>query len=187
MEKTEMIEELVKKVNITNEEARKILEECNWDLFDAIIFLEREGKIENANVNETIILEKKENTKEESYRGENQQNNKNTQEESGGVGEVIGRVFRFIGKIFKRGNRTYFVATKDEEKPIKISLTVFIILSFLAFWFVGVVLVVGLFTGYKYSIISSRDNYDAVNNILGKVSKSAENIKSDFQKGYNEK
>lgn len=179
MEKTEMIEELVKKADITNEEARKVLEECNWDLLDAIILLERQGKIQNRAAKETIILEKNETN--------NEKNNEQAKEESGGIGEVIGRVFRFIGKIFKKGNETYFVAAKEKEKPIKISLTVFIILSCIAFWFVGIILVVGLFTGYKYSLFSPKNNYNKVNDILGKVSKSAEDIKSDFQKGYNEK
>lgn len=108
------------------------------------------------------------------------------QEESGGVGEVIGRIFRFLGKIFKRGNETYFVANKEDERPIKISITVFVILSLFAFWLVGIILVVGLFTGYKYSVASTKKNYNKVNDILDKVSKSAEDIKVDFEKGYNE-
>ena len=48
----------------------------------------------------------------------------------------------------------------------------------------GVLLIVGLFCGYKYSISGPDFNYDGVNNIFEEVSKSANHIKKDFKEGY---
>ncbi len=45
MERNEMINTLVRKANISVEEAQEVLEKCNWDLLDAIVYLERRGKV----------------------------------------------------------------------------------------------------------------------------------------------
>ena len=45
MENTQKIEQLVSKAGCSYEEARTALEACGWDMLDAIISLEREGKV----------------------------------------------------------------------------------------------------------------------------------------------
>ncbi|OPJ64412.1 DUF4342 domain-containing protein [Clostridium oryzae] len=108
----------------------------------------------------------------------------NYKKKSGGLGEVIGRIFKFIGKVIKKGNENHFEIRKDNERPIKISLTISVLLLIIAFWPVAILLVIGLFLGYKYSITGSNINVGKVNDILVKASNSAENIKSDFNEGY---
>ena len=49
-----------------------------------------------------------------------------------------------------------------------------------------ILLVIGLFCGYKYSVAGPNMNYDGVNDIFEKVSESADTIKKDFKKGYEE-
>ena len=112
MERNEMIEILMGKVNVSKEEATEALENCDWDLLDAIIYLERKGKVEN-NETTTIIEVQSEDQKEEKKKG-----NKNHDEKCGGIGEIVGRVFRFIGKVLKKGNENYFEIRKENEKPI---------------------------------------------------------------------
>ncbi len=41
----EMVELLRQKANVSYEEAKAALEAANWDLLDAIVLLEREGKV----------------------------------------------------------------------------------------------------------------------------------------------
>ena len=43
----EMVELLREKANVSYEEAKDALETANWDLLDAIVLLEREGKTQN--------------------------------------------------------------------------------------------------------------------------------------------
>jgi len=181
MERNEMIEILTKKVNISSEEAQEVLEKCNWDLLDSIIYLERSGKVENNETTTIIEMKKEDQEKEESQ--ENKEDNKEHDEKFGGIGEVVGRVFKFLGKILKKGNNHFFEVRKENEKPVRISLTISVLL--LVFLSVPsiILLIVGLFCGYKYSISGPNVNYDGVNNIFEEVSKSAENIKSDFKEG----
>lgn len=64
MEINEMIKKLMEKAHVTYEEAQEVLERCKWDLLDAIIYLERSGKVEN-NDTTTIIEIKEEDQKKE--------------------------------------------------------------------------------------------------------------------------
>ncbi|HHD2752842.1 TPA: DUF4342 domain-containing protein [Clostridium perfringens] len=171
MERNEMINTLVRKANISQEEAQEVLEKCNWDLLDAIVYLERRGKVENNEVTALTVVEVKEDKKKQD-------------EKYGGIGEIIGRMFKFIGKFIRKANKNFFEIRKDNEKPIRISLTISIL--FLIFLSVPtiVLLIIGLFCGYKYSISGSDFNYDGVNNVFEEVSKSADHIKKDFKEGY---
>ena len=178
MERNEMIKKLMEKAYVTNEEAQEVLEKCNWDLLDAIIYLERNGKVEN-NETTTIIEVKEEEQKKEDY-------SKKKDESYGGIGEVIGRIFKGLGKIIAKGNKNYFEIKKDNEKPIRISLTISIILLILFMPPTVVLLIIGLFCGYKYSVGGPNMNCDGVNDVFEKVSESADTIKKDFKKGYEE-
>lgn len=180
MEKNEMIEVLMGKVNVSHDEAKAVLEECNWDLLDSIIHFERSGKVEN-NETTTIIEVKEENQERKEERKEDSTNHK---EHYGGIGEVIGRIFKFIGKVIKKGNENDFEIRKDNEKPIRISLTISALLLIFLFVPSIVLLIVGLFCGYKYSISGPNIKYDGVNDIFEEVSKSADSIKKDFKEGY---
>ena len=172
-----MIEILVGKANISRKEAEEALETCNWDLLDTIFYLEKMGKFEKDNTTTIIEVKEKDNNKKEKH--------KKCDNKCGGFGEVVGRLFRFIGKAIKKGNENYFEINKENEKPIKISLTISVLLLVFLFWVVAILLVVGLFYGYRYSISGPNMKYSGVNDALGKVSESADNIKMNFKEGYN--
>lgn len=176
MENNEMIKKLMEKAHVTYEEAQEILERCNWDLLDAIIYLERSGKVENNNTTTIIEIKEEEQKKED--------NTKKKQESYGGVGEIIGRIFKGLGKVIAKGNKNYFEIKKDNEKPIRISLTISILLLVFFMPPTVILLIIGLFCGYKYSIGGPNMNYHGVNDVFEKVSESAETIKKDFKKGY---
>ena len=176
MERNEMIEVLMGKANVSREEAREVLEICNWDLLDSVIYLERRGKVEN-NETTTIIEVKAEEQ-------EKKEENKKHEEKFVGIGEVIGRMFKFLGKFIRKGNENFFEVRKESEKPIRISLTIsLLLLIFLSVPSI-VLLIVGLFCGYKYSISGPSMNYEGVNTVFEEVSKSADTIKKDFKEGY---
>lgn len=176
MERNEMIEVLMVKANVSREEAQEVLEICNWDLLDSVIYLERRGKVEN-NETTTIIEVKAEEQ-------EKKEENKKHEEKFGGIGEVIGRMFKFLGKFIRKGNENFFEVRKENEKPIRISLTISLLLLIFLSLPCIILLIVGLFCGYKYSISGPSMNYEGVNTVFEEVSKSADTIKKDFKEGY---
>lgn len=177
MERIEMVEKLMSKANVGYEEAKEALEKLNWDLLEAMVYLEKEGKVKKEEEKRNVVLSKDTNGGNESNNGKDKN--------CGGVGSMFGRVCAFIKKLVKKGNRNYFEITKEEEKPIKISLTISTILAVLAFWPVAILLIIGLFLGYKYSLTGEDIKGKGVNNIFEKASESAETIKKDFDKEYN--
>lgn len=178
MERNEMIEIIITKANINREEAIEVLEKCNWDIVDSIIYLEKIGKIGNNET--TTIIE----VKEEEQKQDKKKNSKKHEEGYGGIGEMVGRMFKFIGKLIRKGNENYFEIKKENEKPMRISLTISILLLIFLSVPTIALLVIGLFCGYKYSLSGARNNYDGVNNVFEKASESADNVKNDFKKGY---
>lgn len=44
-----------------------------------------------------------------------------------------------------------------------------------------ILVVIGAFCGYKYSLVGSEGKYDGVNDVFNKASKSVDGIKKDFQ------
>ena len=192
MERDIMIKRLMEKAEITTEEAVEVLERCNWDLLDAIIYLERRGKLRGSK-RDTIIdvvpvvdyknTYNQEEASKQDYNGKADSEEK--QEECcGGFGELVGRMFKFIGKLIKKGNNNFFDAKKENEKPIRIPLTIAVV--FIVFLSIPsiILLVIGLFFGYKYSISGPDIKCDGVNDIFEEVSKSADNLKRDFKEGY---
>jgi hypothetical protein len=178
MERNEMIKVLMEKAKVSHEEAEEVLQKCDWDVLDSIIYLERKGKVENNETN--TIIEVVEESNEENKK----ESDENHKKKSGGIGEVVGRIIKFIGKAIDKGNENHFEIRKESKKPIKISLTISALLLIIAFWPVAILLVIGLFLGYKYSITGPGINTDKVNDILGKASESADDIKDDFKEGY---
>lgn len=174
MDRNEMIRVLMEKAKINKEEAEEVLQKCDWDILDSIVYLERNRKIKN-NESNTII---------EVHEGNKTENKEKHEKKSGGIGEIIGRIIKFIGKIISKGNENYFEIRKENKKPIKISLTIAGILIIIAFWPVVILLLVGLFLGYKYSVTGPNIKTDKVNDVLNKASESADNIKGDFKEGY---
>lgn len=171
MERIEMVEKLMSKANVGYEEAQQALESTNWDLLDAMVYLERQGKVKTSQENKSIVLAK-----------ESSEDKK--EKKQGGVGAMFGKVCRFVKNLIKKGNENYFEINKEGEKPIKISLTISTLLLIIAFSPVVVLLIVGLFLGYKYSLTGPDMKCNTVNDILGKASSSAEDIKNDFNREY---
>ena len=64
MEKVQMVEKLRSKTNISYEEAKDALENTNWDILDAVVYLERIGKIKKPSVSTYFTNEYKEVPKE---------------------------------------------------------------------------------------------------------------------------
>lgn len=44
MEQLEKVEKLRERADVSYEEAKEALEACDWDLLDAMVWLEKEGK-----------------------------------------------------------------------------------------------------------------------------------------------
>ena len=141
MDHFEMVEKLRTKANVSYEEAKAALEKSDWDMLDALVLLESEGKVNGAPEAKEYTTQEK---KEYSW---------NT-----GSGEVkvtfysaLSKRWDWIKKLFQKGNANQFVITRKGDELIAMPITVLALLL-ICFWpFSLIVLFVGLFLGARYS------------------------------------
>ena len=131
----EMVELLRQKANVSYEEAKAALEAADWDLLDAIVLLEREGKVPE---NDARFSTKAEEKAEEP---------KKKKERDGAFRDGA----RTVGGIFRRmlnyGNRNYIVASRDGKEVVSLPLTAFVLLLLIppiTIWLMLVLLIIGL-------------------------------------------
>ena len=161
MDKFEMIEKLSAKANVTFDEAREALEQSDWDILDAMILLEKQGKAKDAQTVQEFTTRKK----EEYWQGERGKVRFETR-------SWAGRLWDYIKNLLHKGNTNQFVVTRDGEELISMPITVMVLLT-ICFWpFSLIVLFVGLFLKARYSFRGPNIN-DRVNDVMGSAQEKA--------------
>lgn len=158
MDHFEMVEKLRTKANVSYEEAKAALEASDWDMLDALVLLENEGKVKDA-------PEAKEYTTQE--KKEFNWNTKNVDVKDTFSG-ALSKLWVWVKKMFQKGNNNQFVITRKGEELIAMPITVLALLL-ICFWpFSLIVLFVGLFLGARYSF-RGPDINGRVNDFMGKA------------------
>ena len=173
MDNFEKVEKLVQKANVSYEDAKQALEEENGDMLDAMIALEKQGKVKKPetvsystygagqaanNYNDVnLAVERSENTDEKSFASD--------------LGRGLKKFFRYTVnnslKITRRG-----------EQIFKIPLLLSLLLLLAAFPLAVVAIVISLFCECRYSIVG-KNNSDNINQMFDKASDMAERAKED--------
>ncbi len=171
MDELEKVERLRERANVTYEEAKKALEECSWDLLDAMVYLEKQGKVKKPGTgNYSTQYEEPEEIREAADR----------KKSSGGITDMLNRFFRWCAKMVQKGNETYFKVEKDGKTKISIPVTVFVILVLLFFWAIFLLMVIGLFVGCRYSFEGVDEVKLNINHAMDKAADMADSIKEEF-------
>lgn len=171
----EMVELLRQKANVTYEEAKAALEAAQWDLLDAIVLLEREGKVPEEDARFT--------TKQKSEEKEEEKKKKRETAFKDGA-KSVGGVFR---RMLNYGNRNFVVASRDGREILSLPLTAFVLLLiFPPFWLVVGVMIVGLFFGVRYSLRGEHPANDKVNEYIHKAENAAERARQEWQENRDE-
>lgn len=176
MTRLEMVEKIREKTGVTYDEAREALEKANWDMLDAIVNVERmtgssgvvyatieeeQPKTEYTTVSETAPVVKKRVVR-----------HRNT----GELGDKIAAALKWLGGWIKKGEETHVEVTRKDEPILSLSLTSTILL-FLLTWIVPVVLiVVGLFTGYRFRVTGNSLFSKAASAAANKAGEKAEEL-----------
>lgn len=136
MERYEMAEMLRNKANVSYDEARRALEESGWDMLQAMVILEKEGKLGS------------------------QEAPKAASQAPGQQG-VLARVIGWISGLIDQGNRHRFLITKDETQVGSMTVTLFAVLLLLFHGLSLFLLLMGLVLGYRYRFVSAAQTQEA--------------------------
>lgn len=167
MTNLEMVEALREKAGVSYEEAKNALEQSNWDMLDAILLLEREGKV---NLSGGSYSTKPE---EEQPEGEPRRHRE------------VRNAFRWLGQTFRKlvgiGNANSLVISRKGEKLFSLPVTAFAILLICLFKYLVVAMVVGLFCGLRYSFQGPNLGKKSINDAMDRAATVAENVKEEFR------
>ncbi len=150
MTRLEQIEKLREKANVTYEEAQQALDAANGDLLDAIIHLEKQGKVnppQGGGTHSSSAHHQDEageawTTDEEEIKKVRKSN----------VTDAIEKIGQFCVAVIDKGNNSFMEVLKEEDKKFKVPLTVLaLLLLFLPYVTIPAV-VIGLVLGYRYRL-----------------------------------
>ncbi len=163
MDHFEMVEKLRQKANVSYEEAKAALEQSEWDLLDALVMLENQGKINHAQQGEDSFTTRKEEAP--------------PQPRESDVKGALTRFFSFVAEVINKANKITIQVSRHSKEMFVLPLTVLILLMLFMFWWVVPLAVVGLFFGFRYRI-QGTGAADTVNRAMDKAAEAAENIKT---------
>ena len=176
MDNFEKVEKLVQKTGVSYAEAKKALEAANWDLLDAMIILEGQGKAP-APEKSSYSTEYEDQAQ---YVSVVSQVETGRREGSRKAKEAEGRFKEGVKKLWHALSHNYLVIKRRGDEFIRLPLWG-MILILLAAWHISLILIiVSLFFGYTYSFRGEAD-MDKVNDVMDKASKAAERVREEFR------
>lgn len=186
MEHMEKVEKLREKTNITYEEAKAVLEECDWDLLDAVVKLESRGKIrEKSTASFSTEGAPEEDAPKspqqlvESYQSYQQDRQK---KEKG----IFHSLWNGIKYLLRKGCENRFIVRRHGVQLMEIPVLLLVILMIAFFWILLILMFIGLFCGYSYSFAGPDLGRKDINSVMDKASKAAEDFKADLSEQEDE-
>lgn len=140
MDHLEMVEKLREKANVSYEEANDALEACDWDLLDALLMLESEGRLHE-------IEDAAYSTREESAQPEKEAPKRKHRDKG-----LIATLLQALGGLIKKGNEVSIQISKNGEVKIALPLTAVVIALIFMFWWMLIAAAVSMVFGYRYSV-----------------------------------
>jgi hypothetical protein len=180
----ESVDKLRERANVSYDDAKAALEACGDDILEAMIWLEKQGKIpppKNGGYYSSKGDKKAED--EYYYRGGYQ---------SGGyrgsaAADAFGRFLRVCGRLIHKANTNMLDVRYNDRLIITLPLSVLILLSVFAFWFVIPLLIIGLFIGCRYSFRGADVEKTRINTAMDTAANTADSIKEEISSNFTDK
>lgn len=168
MDNFEKVEKLKEHANVSYEEAKQALESSNWDILDAMIYLEQNGKVHGPEQSsfstqaEKIVID-------------------DDKEQKESLGNLIRRFGNWCVKWIEKGNNNSFCVEKDNKEIFRVPVTLLVVMIFFAFWVVVPLMVIGLFCNVRYQFAGPDVKSVDINKAMDGAAEAAENIKNEFK------
>ena len=167
MDHFEMVEKLRQKANVSYEEAKAALEASDWDILDALVLLEGEGKVKTEGAAQEYSTQE---VPVQPAKAENADWKEN-----------LRRLWNYIRKLFRKGNANNFVVkSKKGKTEMEMPITVLVLLLICLEPLSVIALVGGLLCGCRYSF-QGPDVNSKVNDAMDKAADAVQKDDSERQ------
>jgi len=184
MTELEKVEKLREKANVSFAEAKEALDNSKGDILDALIYLEKNGKVtepagggffSGADIPAQEVSAA-------STNNANQNGNTGSGEE---FADLMKRFGAFCLKMFNKGLNNHMVATKGDQQLFSCPVLIVILLSVFFFWIIGILFVVSLFCGFRYHFTGADLGRDSVNAVMDGATNVVNDVKRSFAESTN--
>jgi hypothetical protein len=174
----EHVEKLCAMANISYQEAKAALDASNDDLLEAIIYLEKQGKIQAPAGGGYYSSEKT----MDAGAGANKEHYREKQDNchKGKTMTFLKNIGEFCLRMIRKGNRNAFEVFKKNETKASFPVTVLAVLLLFAFWVTVPLIVIGLFFGLRYRFSGPDFSCHTVNDAMNSAADAAENLKKSM-------
>lgn len=178
MEKLEKVELVREKCGVSYEEAKRALEEHDYDVLDAIVALEREGKAQDTRTaTYTTAREQSGPVSPEMVQAQTEYHEKSKKSR---FGEVWGRFCAQVKSVLRAGIDMTFVAERNGDQVIALPV-IFLVIGLLAWGATLWILIAGLFFGFRYRIEGAGPITLDVNDVMDKAADVAEDLTENLK------
>jgi hypothetical protein len=174
----EQVTKLREYANISFEEAKAALEATNGDVLEAIVNLEKQNRIKSPDGGGSY------NTAQQAApptENGSDAKSESASTQSTSFGELIGRFFRWCGRVIHKGNINSLEVLRGKENIMSIPVTVLVLLLIVAFWIVIPLIIIGLFFDYRYRFAGPDLGKEHVNRAMDSVAEAADNFKHEVK------
>ena len=194
MDNYQKVEQLVNKAGCSYEDAKAALEACGWDMLDAVISLEREGKLnketaeqkaeEPVEITPEVSADKVEGSSSQQityvYDGSSSGNG----DRSGNNGKAEGNKKR-VRKLWERikgilMNNRMVVFKSNGQKVMDLPIVIPVIALIAFFWATLIVAVIAIIFGCRFHFEGDDLGKTNINSTMDKASDYAEKVRSDL-------
>lgn len=175
----DQVEKLRERANVSYDEAKAALDAANGDLLEALIYLEKHGKVRPPEGNGYYSS-----SAAGADSGREPGSRSPDRGQSGGesFGALLRRFGRFCLKVLRKGNENTFEVRKDGEVKASFPVTVLVLLLIFTFWVTLPLLIIGLFFGLRYRFQGPDLGGEKVNGAMDSVA----NATDDFKRSISE-
>ncbi len=169
MDHFELVEKLRERANVSYEDAKRALEASNWDLLDAMVLLENEGRIQSEE--NPAFTTRREPRPQHVY----------TDDSARGI---LRRLVDVLVSLINRASKIDVVVSRYGKTVMALPLIAVILLVLFAPWMTIPIMLIALFFGFRYAFRGEGIS-DKVNQAMDRVADAADSIRSGKKNDQN--
>lgn len=164
------------KTGASFEESREALEACDYDVLDAIVWLERRGRAKTQTTTYTTTVVEEDVTTAEMSQA---QSDYEKATKDNGFAKALNSIFAALKSVLRKSVDVSFVAERNGEQVLSMPVLLLALLMIFAFWIILPLLIVGLFFNFRYHFDGIGSVTVNINDVMDKASDGAEALKKD--------
>ena len=169
MDHFELVEKLRERANVSYEDAKRALEASNWDLLDAMVLLENEGRIQSEE--NPAFTTRREPRPQHVY----------TDDSARGI---LRRLVDMLVLLINRASKIDIIVSRYGKTVMALPLIAVILLVLFAPWMTIPIMLIALFFGFRYAFRGEGIS-DKVNQAMDRVADAADSIRSGKKNDQN--